>query len=85
MGKGSQDQGREHIKNYGQQVMSVRTPEGVLRKSTWQIAYVRRPLVLASHIIQAGSDWDIGKIEAYIMKRNQPSCRRKRTTEAGDV
>ena len=28
----------EHIKNYGQQVVSVRTPEGFAHKSTWQVA-----------------------------------------------
>ena len=44
--------GGEHIKNYGQQVMSVTTPEGFVRKSTWQLAAVRRPLVSASHIIR---------------------------------
>ena len=44
----------EHIKDCGQQVMSVRTSEGFVRKSTWQVADVRRPLVSASHIIQAG-------------------------------
>ena len=38
-------------------------------KSTWQVADVRRPLVSASHIIQAGSDVSIGKDEAYIMNR----------------
>ena len=31
-------------------------PEGFVRKSTWQVADVRRPLVSASHIIQAGND-----------------------------
>ena len=42
-GKGFKGPGGEHIKNYGQQVMSVRTPEGFVRKSTWQVADVRRP------------------------------------------
>ena len=46
--------------------LSVRTPKGFVRKSTWQVADVRRPLVSASHIIQAGNDWFIGKDEAYI-------------------
>ena len=40
-----------------------------MRKSTWQVADVRRPLVSASHIIQAGNDLFIGKDEAYIMNR----------------
>ena len=39
-GKGFKGPGGEHIKNYGQQVMSVRTPEGFVRKSTWQVADV---------------------------------------------
>ena len=57
----SEDQEEEHVKNYGQQVMSVRTPEGFVRKSAWQVADVRRPLVSASVIIQAGNDLFIGK------------------------
>ena len=51
----------EHIKNYEQQVMSVRTPEGFVRKSTWQVADVRR----------AGNDVFIGKNEACIMNRRK--------------
>ena len=51
--------------------MSVRTPEGFVRKSTWQVADVRRPLVSASHIVQAGSDLFIGKDEAYIINRKK--------------
>ena len=65
-GKGFKGPGGENIKDYGQQVMSVRTPEGFVRKSTWQVADVtpRRPLVSASHIIQAGNDLFLGKDEA---------------------
>ena len=55
-GKGFKGPGGENIKDYGQQVMSLRTPEGLVRKSTWQVADVRRLLVSASHIIQAGND-----------------------------
>ena len=51
--------------------MSVRTPEGFANKSTWQVVDVRRPLVSASHIIQAGNDLFIGKDEAYIMNRKK--------------
>ena len=36
-----------------------------------QVADVRRPLVSASHIIQAGNDLFIGKDEAYIMNRKK--------------
>ena len=36
-----------------------------MRKSTWQVADVRTPLVSASHIIQAGSDLLIEKDEAH--------------------
>ena len=50
---------------------TVRTPEGFVRKSTWQVADVRRPLVSASHIIQAGNDLFIGKDEAYFMNRKK--------------
>ena len=49
--------------------MSVRTPDGFVRKSTWQVADVRRLLVSASHIIQAGNDLFIGKDEVFIMNR----------------
>ena len=59
--KGFKGPGEENIKNYGQQVMSVRTPERFARKSTWQVADVSRPLVSASHIIQAGNNVFIGK------------------------
>ena len=61
----------EHIKNHGQQVMSARTPERFVHKTTWQVADVRRPLVSASHIIQAASDLFIGKNETYIMNRKE--------------
>ena len=71
IGKGFKGPGGGHIKNCGQQVMSVRTPEGFVRKSTWQVADVRRPLVSASHIIQAGIDLFIGKDEAHIMNRRR--------------
>ena len=59
--------------------MSVRTLEGFVRKSTWQVADVRRPLVSASHIIHAGSDLFIGNDEAYIMnkKKKEKSVLRK--------
>ena len=42
-----------------------------MRKSTWQVADVRRPLVPASHIIQTGNDLFIGKDQAYIMNRKK--------------
>ena len=70
-GQGFKGLGGEHIKNYWQLVMSARTPEGFVRKSTWQVADVGRPLVSASHIIQAGNDFFIGKNEAYIMNRKK--------------
>ena len=70
-GKGFKGPGGENIKNYGQQVMSVRTPEGFVRKSTRQVADGRRPLVSASHIIHAGNDLFIGKDEAYIINRKK--------------
>ena len=69
--KGFKGPGREHTKNYRQQVMSVRTTQGFVRKSTWQVADVGRPLVSTSHIIQAGNDLFIGKYEAYITNRSK--------------
>ena len=60
-GKGFKGPGGENIKNYGQQVMSVRTPEGFVRKSTWQVADVRRLLVSASQIIQLGTIYSLGR------------------------
>ena len=60
--KGFKGPGGEHIKNYGQQIMPVKTPEGFVRKSTWQVAEVRRPLVSASHIIQAGTTRSLGRM-----------------------
>ena len=70
-GKGFKRPEGVHIKNYGQQVMSVRTLEGFVRKSTWQVADARRPFVSASHIIQAGNDLFIGNDKAYIMNRKK--------------
>ena len=75
-GKGFKGPGGEHIKDCGQQVMSVRTPGGFAHKSTWQVADVGRPLVSASHIIQAGSDLFIWKNEAYIMNRKKDKSMR---------
>ena len=71
IGKGFKGPGGEKIRNYVQQAMSVRTSEGFAHKSTWQVANVRRLLVSASHIIQAGTDLFIGKYEAYIMNRKK--------------
>ena len=70
-GKGFKGTGREHIENYGKQVMSVRILEGHVRKSTWKVADVRMLLVSASHIIQAGNDLFIGTDEPYIMNRKK--------------
>ena len=47
------------------------TLEGFARKSTWQVVDVRRPLVSASHVIQAGNDLFMEKDEAYIMNRKK--------------
>ena len=50
-------------------------PSGPLRdlcpRARGMFADVRRPLVSASHIIQAGNDLFIGKNEAYIMNRKK--------------
>ena len=54
-----------------------------MRKSPRQVADVRRPLVSASHIIQAGNDLFIGKDEAYIMNRRKKE--KSMFREDGDV
>ena len=79
MEKGFKGPGGEHMKNYGQQVMSVRTPYGCGRMGTWQVADVRGPFVSASHNIQAGSDLFIGITEAHSMntKNKKKSVLRK--------
>ena len=70
-GKGFEGPGGEHIKNKGQRVLSVGTPIGFVRKSTWQVADVKRPRVSASRSIQAGNDLFIGNDEAYTMTRKK--------------
>ena len=61
-GKGFKGAGRENIKNCGQQVMAVRTPEGFVRKNTWQ---------KASGVGEAGNDLFIWMDEACIMNRKK--------------
>ena len=51
-------------------------------ESTWQVAEVRKPLVSASHIIQAGSDLVIGKNEAYIMNRKKSAQKGRQRVRA---
>ena len=67
--------------------MPVRTSEGFVRKSTWQVADVRTPLVSASHIIEAGNDLFIGKNEGYIMyrKKEKSVLRKERNVYALDL
>ena len=62
-GKGFKGPGGENIKYQGQLVMSIRTLERHVRKSTWQVADVGKPLVSVSHIIQTGNVLFIGKDE----------------------
>ena len=59
-GKGFRGPGGEHINNYEQQGMSVRTLEGLVRWSTWRVADVRIPPVSACHHEQE----DEGEIRA---------------------
>ena len=67
------------MKNYRQQVTSVRTPEEVVRKSTWQVADVRKTPCFGISLIQARNDLIIKKDEAYIMirRRKEKSVLRK--------
>ena len=71
MGRGSKD----HEESTSRTMASKSSPsellEGFVHKSTWQVADVGRPLVSASHIIQAGSDLFIGKNEAHTMNRKK--------------
>ena len=71
-GKGFKGPGGDNIKNYGQQVMSVRTPEGFVRKSTWQVrrrekAFGVRPPTSS----KLETIFFIRKDEAYIMNRKK--------------
>ena len=45
--------------------------DSFVRKSTWQVADVRRPLVSASHIMQAGNDLFIGKDDECINEQEE--------------
>ena len=76
--KGSKDHGERTSRIVGSKSCPS-GPEGLLRKSTWQVADARRPLVSASHIIQAGNDLFIGKDEAYVvnMRKMEKSMLRK--------
>ena len=53
--EGVQNYQESTSRTFGQEVISVRTSEGFVRTSTWQVADVRRFLVSASHVIQARS------------------------------
>ena len=79
MGRGSKDQEVRTSKTMDSMSCPSELLRGFVRKSTWQVADVRRPLVSASQIIQAGSDLFIKNNEAYIMirKQNENSVLRK--------
>ena len=70
-GKGCKGPGGEHIKNCGQQVMSVRTPEVSVRKSTWQVADVRRPLCQQLTSSKPEATCSSGKNEAFIINKRK--------------
>ena len=61
MEKGFKGPGGENIKNYVQQVMSVRTPEGFVRKSTWKVADVRWPLCRRPTSSKLGTICSLGR------------------------
>ena len=70
--KGSTDQEESTSKIIGSKSSPSDLPkDSFVRKSTWQVADVRRPLVSASHIIQVGNDLFIGKDEECIMNRKK--------------
>ena len=58
-GMGCKKTEKEHTKNYGQQVMPVRTPEGFVRNSAWQVADVRRPI---SHLSKSATTCSSGRM-----------------------
>ncbi len=65
-GRGFRGLGGEGIANYGQQVMTVKTQEGQVRRTTWQVADVKRPLMSAARMAQAGNELFLMKKGAYI-------------------
>ena len=69
--KGSQDQEESTLRITGSKSCPSELLEGFVRKSTWQVADVRRPPVSASHFMQARNDLFIGKDEEYIMNRKK--------------
>ena len=79
-GKSFKGPGGEHIMNSWQHFVSVRTPDGFVHKSNWQVADVRRTLVSASHIIQAGDDLIIGTNEACVENRKKDKSMLRKAT-----
>ena len=79
-GKGFEGPGGKHIKNHWQQVMSVRTLEGFVRKSTWQVSDVRMPLCQPPTLSKPGTTCSLGKTRRTSCtggrRRNRGSGRR---------
>ena len=71
MEKGSRDQEGRTSRTTGSRSCPSGPVRDSVRKSTWQVADVRRPLVSASHIIHAGNHLFNGKDEAYITNRKK--------------
>ena len=69
------------MKSSWKQVVTVRTPDGFVHQSTWQVADVKRTLVSASDFIPPGDDLIIGTSVACIMntKKKEKSMLRKAT------
>ena len=55
-GHGFRGAGGERIANYGEQQITFRTKEGQTRKTTWQVADVRRPLMSVSRMSATGHE-----------------------------
>ena len=70
-GEGFEGPGGEHIKNYGQQVVSVRTRDGFVRKSTWQVADVRRPWCQPPTSSKPGMTCSVGRKREKSMLRKE--------------
>ena len=69
----------EHIKNYGQKKVEVKTAEGQVRMTTWQVASVKRPLMSVSRMTAAGNDVNLSDKQPHIVnkKNGQKTALRK--------
>ena len=72
-GKGFRGAGGEQIANHGEQRVICKTKEGQTRRTTWQVADVRRPLMSVSRMAAAGNE--------IILNGHNPRVINKKTNE----